>query len=180
MRVVATKSLVIWTRVCWSKGCFFDHWRSDMTFSLVTGGATRRAVRKHRAPKGALRHVVSIMEHRHIERVRKHRAPKGALRLKRARILARPINQVRKHRAPKGALRPLDFRVLCESVPDGQKAPSAIRCIKTLLRRVHHAYLRAFSQKAPSAIRCIKTDPPRGYLQSGNPKSESIGCHKVH
>ena len=55
MRAVATKSLVIWPRACWSEGCFFDHWRSGTTFPLATGGATRRAVRKHRAPKGALR-----------------------------------------------------------------------------------------------------------------------------
>ena len=56
MRAVATKSLVIWPRACWPEGCFFGHWRSGTTFSLFTGGATRRAVRKHRAPKGALRH----------------------------------------------------------------------------------------------------------------------------
>ena len=55
MRAVAMKSLVIWRRVCWPEGCFFGHWRSGTSFSLVTGGATRRAVRKHRAPKGALR-----------------------------------------------------------------------------------------------------------------------------
>ena len=42
-------------------GALFNHWRSDMTFPLVTGGATRRAVRKHRAPKGALRHVVCVL-----------------------------------------------------------------------------------------------------------------------
>ena len=57
MRAVATKSLVIWPRACWSEGCFFGHWRSGTTFSLATGGATRRAVRKHRAPKGALRRL---------------------------------------------------------------------------------------------------------------------------
>ena len=55
MRAVATKSLVSWPRACWPEGCFFDHWRSGTTFSLATGGATRRAVRKHRAPNGALR-----------------------------------------------------------------------------------------------------------------------------
>ena len=55
MRAVATKSLVIWPHVCWPEGCFFGHWRSGTTFSLVTGAATRRAVIKHRAPKGALR-----------------------------------------------------------------------------------------------------------------------------
>ena len=84
MRAVATKSLVIWPRACWSEGCFFNHWRSGTTLSLATGGATRRAVRKHRAPKGALRPVV-----RRARRVRR-------LRLR-------------------------------------QKAPSAKRCIKTLL-----------------------------------------------
>ena len=55
MQAAATKSLVIWPRACWPEGCFFGHWRSGTTFSLATGGATRRAVRKHRAPKGALR-----------------------------------------------------------------------------------------------------------------------------
>jgi hypothetical protein len=55
MRAVATKSLVIWPRAYWPEGCFFDHWRTGTTFSLATGSATRRAVRKHRAPKGALR-----------------------------------------------------------------------------------------------------------------------------
>ena len=43
-----------------ARGVLFGHWRSGTTFSLVTGGATRRAVRKHRAPKGALRHVWRI------------------------------------------------------------------------------------------------------------------------
>ena len=37
MRVIATKSLIFWPCACWSEGCFFDHWRSDMAFSLVTG-----------------------------------------------------------------------------------------------------------------------------------------------
>ena len=37
MRAVATKSLVIWPRACWSEGCFFGHWRSGTTFSLATG-----------------------------------------------------------------------------------------------------------------------------------------------
>ena len=31
-------------------GVLFDHWRSDTVFPLITGGATRRAVRKHQAP----------------------------------------------------------------------------------------------------------------------------------
>ena len=62
MRAVATKSLVIWPRAYWPEGCFFGHWRSDMTFSLVAGGVTRRAVRRHRAPKGALRLDVDALD----------------------------------------------------------------------------------------------------------------------
>ena len=44
----------------------------------------------------------------------------------------------------------------------GQKAPSAIRCIKTSWRFAFLRAIRAASQKAPSAIRCIKTgsSPP--------------------
>ena len=38
----------------------------------------------------------------------------------------------------------------------GQKAPSAIRCIKTHHQRTHNGY-QDYRQKAPSAIRCIKT-----------------------
>ena len=103
MRAVVTKSLVIWPRACWSEGCFFGHWRSGTTFSLATGGTTRRAVRKHRAPKGALR-LRSPGNHCRNGDVRKHRAPKGALRLK-IGLLALSTLEVRKHRAPKGALR---------------------------------------------------------------------------
>ena len=68
MRAVATKNLVIWPRVCWSEGRFFGHWRSGMTFPLVTGGATRRALRKHRAPKGALR-LLTFRNHSCLRRV---------------------------------------------------------------------------------------------------------------
>ena len=63
MRAVATKSLVIWPRACWPEGCFFGHWRSGTTFSLATGSTTCRAVRKHRAPKGALRLWPIVIDH---------------------------------------------------------------------------------------------------------------------
>mgnify|MGYP002886135212 FL=1 len=39
----------------------------------------------------------------------------------------------------------------------GQKAPSAIRCIKTLGLHALDQHLLTGCQKAPSAIRCIKT-----------------------
>ena len=106
MRVVATKSLVIWPRACWSEGCFFGHWRSDTLFPLVIRGATRRAVRKHRAPKGALRQGESSQRAVQDGPVRKHRAPKGALRLESVNSLA-------------------------HSLMLSQKAPSTKRCIKT-------------------------------------------------
>ena len=62
-------------------------------------------VRKHRAPKGALRLVPCAHCCFLLGGVRKHRAPKGALRLNddSSAVMA-PL--VRKHRAPKGALRP--------------------------------------------------------------------------
>ena len=63
--------------------------------------------------------------------VRKHRAPKGALRLVLPLALGvKNPNMVRKHRAPKGALRPIPA-TFKSSMHTSQKAPSAKRCIKT-------------------------------------------------
>ena len=62
-------------------------------------------VRKHRAPKGALR-LESCGTYNRVTNVRKHRAPNGALRPE--IIKARQdgqLNNARKHRAPNGALR---------------------------------------------------------------------------
>ena len=157
-------------------GVLFGHWRSDTTFSLVTGGATRRAVRKHRAPKGALRLRVQATQVK-IVIVRKHRAPKGALRLVLLlqRFNGRRVGQkapsakrciktgkdcfsedsvcadVRKHRAPKGALRPLAIVFVVTVAYSSQKAPSAKRCIKTALGIT--TCTPAPCQKAPSAKR---------------------------
>ena len=89
-----------------------------------------RGVRKHRAPKGALRRACSedvmplvgdgqkapsakrcikTLEPRSSIRptraVRKHRAPKGALRQRDNATLTGHNHRVRKHRAPNGALR---------------------------------------------------------------------------
>ena len=61
----------------------------------------------------------------------------------------------------------------------GQKAPSAIRCIKTVFQP--RAYQkRVLGQKAPSAIRCIKTidDGAGAVVEVGG--SESTERHKVH
>ena len=151
-----------------------------MAFPLVTGGATRRTVRKHRAPKGALRHSAGVRVHSVAALVRKHRAPKGALRpvhicnirhslcaSQKAPSAKRCIKTpshvqadthvpfVRKHRAPKGALR-LHCAGVIGLLSLRQKAPSAKRCIKTAL--FYLSVLVVFlCQKAPSAKRCIKT-----------------------
>ena len=69
-------------------------------------GATRRAVRKHRAPNGALRPLSEILE-----------------------ICS--CHHVRKHRAPNGALRPRTNLGSGNLVGHSQKAPSAKRRIKT-------------------------------------------------
>ena len=112
-------------------------------------------VRKHRAPKGALRRgrsfpgsCVSARQKaprakrciktsfaedagRNLSMlVRKHRAPKSALRLCGDAMRGGP-NAVRKHRAPKGALRLTLCPGLVIADIRGQKAPSAKRCIKT-------------------------------------------------
>ena len=67
------------------------------------------------------------------------------------------LNMDRKHRAPKGALRRGEnHRYTLRVVVNGQKAPSAKRCIKT----PGYGDLRESKlnrQKAPSAKRCIKT-----------------------
>ena len=88
-------------------------------------------VRKHRAPKGALRRCANIGWCNESCVVRKHRAPKGALRPSRQWSRATRPSQVRKHRAPKGALRPGFAMSLGFVVSARQKAPSAKRCIKT-------------------------------------------------
>ena len=87
--------------------------------------------------------------------VRKHRAPKGALR--RAALTAVPVAAGASQKAPSAkrciktrhSLRRKRNTIAC------QKAPSAKRCIKTLWPRARTATLPC--QKAPSAKRCIKT-----------------------
>ena len=119
-------------------------------------------VRKHRAPKGALRPSTSVGSTSRATRqkapsakrciktgpprstpgrqqplVRKHRAPKGALRHTRAGndVLHQPI--VRKHRAPKGASRPV-HRVLLHG---GNHGVRKHRASKGALRPRHPSEL---------------------------------------
>ena len=114
------------------------------------------AVRKHRAPKGALRLMASLSPLGLSRRVRKHRAPKGALR--RACRVFQSLSGVMRQKAP-SAKRCIKtprcsertFRC-CRS----QKVPSAKRRIKTRFVR-DSAVVRDSRQKAPSAKRRIKT-----------------------
>ena len=135
-------------------------------------------VRKHRAPKGALRPPQGRFLRRDLGRVRKHRAPKGALRLEGAVRDGAVRSCVRKHRAPKGALRHTSSRAHPSDFLAGQKAPSAKRCIKT--SAFPSTRRTGPRQKAPSAKRCIKTIAPDS---AGGPHasvSESTERQKVH
>ena len=148
---------------------------------LGVNGTCRWWVRKHRAPKGALRQIradesllrqwpgqkapsakrcikTCIQSGETVTQalVRKHRAPKGALRHLDALHLVLFDIQVRKHRAPKGALRRVMIVGFREYDGKRQKAPSAKRCIKTQPER-EPMPAPVIGQKAPSAKRCIKT-----------------------
>ena len=87
--------------------------------------------------------------------VRKHRAPKGALRRPSGKTSTGLLQLVGKHRAPKGALRNHVEYAIRPIGGNGQKTPSAKRCIKTACG--HAGYRQRWCQKAPSAKRCIKT-----------------------
>ena len=111
-------------------------------------------VRKHRAPKGALRHSRTFFK---TFEVASQKAPsaKRCIKTPRHGLSKHQTHQVRKHRAPKGALRLRSPLALPSRRIPGQKAPSAKRCIKTKAERAKNAAERG--QKAPSAKRCIKT-----------------------
>ena len=106
--------------------------------------------------------------------VRKHRAPKGALRLGVVGDVWEKRKIVRKHRAPKGALRPTAENVY-PLTTQRQKAPSANRCIKTLSPAISGSKM-LMRQKAPSAKRCIKT--PRRSAQHASTRS-SVRKHRA-
>ena len=174
-----------------------------MTDRLVIEELAR--VRKHRAPKGALRHSkVRVLRAVNVCHVRKHRAPKGALRQAGSAPLHDCVPPVRKHRAPKGALRPARFVSFMSSHSFlRQKAPSAKRCIKTEGGRVARVREdRVRKHRAPKgALRLTKHETvhnnllvrkhraPKGALRlslrvslcsSSGSKSESTERQKVH
>ena len=119
--------------------------------SKMLGNFLKLCVRKHRAPKGALRPwVIPSCNGRRCS-VRKHRAPKGALR--RSVLAGGPVAR-----------------------QAGQKAPSAKRCIKTTLGLATPMLFQSMGQKAPSAKRCIKTN--HGCV-GGAAQSQSVRKHRA-
>ena len=139
-------------------------------------GTRARPVRKHRAPKGALRprprrnRLTNNPTSESIERQR-------CIKTDNAQDIVAKHILVRKHRAPKGALRLTDLHARTRQSLNRQQAPSAKRCIKTLLT-IPRLWVYVVGQKAPSAKRCIKTSPrsPRDCKSW----SESTERQKVH
>ena len=86
-------------------------------------------VRKHPAPKGALRRVLLYVAC--CEKCQKAPSAKRCIKTSRPRSPATRPRSVRKHPAPKGALRPVGEGHVAFGEEAGQKAPSAKRCIKT-------------------------------------------------
>ncbi len=137
-------------------------------------------VRKHRAPKGALRLVGFHSRNSFVKYVRKHRAPKGALRLQRLSLISGShLTFVRKHRAPKGALRHPDRGQRRRRLQLVRKH----RAPKGALRPEQQTVVYQTPderQKAPSAKRCIKTNLKNWREQFACHLSESTERQKVH
>ena len=87
--------------------------------------------------------------------VRKHRAPKGALRRRPTRLAAWAAGR-QKAPSAKRCIKTAEIARVRAVLLQGQKAPSAKRCIKTAAN-VAVAGWAITRQKAPSAKRCIKT-----------------------
>ena len=133
-------------------------------------------VRKHRAPKGALRRAQTPS--RTCSRAARQKAPsaKRCIKTRGHRLLVL-ASLVRKHRAPKGALRRVVGSGKWVKAFLSQKAPSAKRCIKT--RAATLTRKTKVRQKAPSAKRCIKTFK-QAEDDEANAESESTERQKVH
>ena len=78
--VLPTKSPLNWRCACWPEGPLFGHWRSGVTSAQVSCRSTRRRVREHPAPSGALRRDKADIDCDCDAVVREHPAPSGALR----------------------------------------------------------------------------------------------------
>ena len=121
-------------------------------------------VRKHRAPKGALRHAELRIQTN--GRLGSQKAPsaKRCIKTPRLRSARWPLSSVRKHRAPKGALRPWALEAFAEGRDIYVRKHRAPKGALRLTSFTGTQYQPSLSQKAPSAKRCIKT-PDRPILQ---------------
>ena len=151
--VFPTKSPLNWACARWPDCSLFGHWRSGVAFVQVSCRSTRRGVREHPAPSGALRPRTAS---RSISATRSQGAPSTI------RCIKTPSDEapqcqapahVREHPAPSGALRQNSLTV-CE--------------------------ISFSSQGAPSTIRCIKTGPQGGARLRRRPASGSTQHHQVH
>ena len=102
-------------------------------------------VRKHRAPKGALRRFNPFRDARQVEISQKAPSAKRCIKTTAKWFQLFLRRRVRKHRAPKGTLRPRFFDVPRVGLV-GQKAPSAKRCIKTAHCLLVHCSLDGASE----------------------------------
>ena len=90
-------------------------------------------------------------------RVRKHQAPRGALRQGSTRTPEESYIMCQKAPSTKRCIKTPRLPALRTLFASGQKAPSAKRCIKTCHRKLPNPFRAVPRQKAPSAKRCIKT-----------------------
>ena len=174
--VFPTKSPLNWVCARWPEGSLFGRWRSGVAFAQVSCRSTRRGVREHPAPSGALRPVVGEAEavwgecqgapsaFRCIKTRRRRSMPSGGIR-------------VREHPAPSGALRPRLPVPGRGVVAQRQGAPGTIRCIET-------GSVDGFGvdrddvreHPAPSGALRRARDGDRGFLR----ESGSTQHHRVH
>ena len=178
--VFPMKSPLNWGRAHRPEGSLFGHWRSGMEFAQVSCRSTRRGVRGHPAPSGALRQecqrlLLQVLVH---PAVRGHPAPSGALRRDLGRDQRHDVERaVRGHPAPSGALRPVggvDPGLEDRGVREHPAPSGALRQLRSGLMALH-----TDSQGAPSTIRCIKTDVQRLTLGCRG-ESGSTQHHQVH
>ena len=104
-------------------------------------------VRKHRAPKGALRPRANATDKDFATLCQKAPSAKRCIKTPRScRTRQSCTSSVRKHRAPKGALRPMRSEDNVARPLMSQKAPSAKRSIMTIGRILNSATCSAVSE----------------------------------
>ena len=130
--VFPTKSPLNWACARWPDCSLFGHWRSGVAFVQVSCRSTRRGVREHPAPSGALRPETTTAQTR--SATSRQGAPSTIRCIKTKIIVGDWYDahfRVREQPAPSGALRPGVTARVDELNAERQGAPSTIRCIET-------------------------------------------------